>query len=654
MTTPKSSGSTQRILLGVLVGLIVVYALLVATTFRAPSPGAELSLDRLYRLAAEGKVVSATLLDEDAVVVGELCEAGLRAGQQPSCPGELEAFHATYPGSDVATQQLIERLGARAEVVIDPQAAKAVAKMLMTFVLPLMLLANLFALIFLSRGGDSSVAEIAGFGRMAKKRQRDEATVAGVSFADVAGQEQAVEELREVIDYLKNPSRFAAFGAIAPKGVLLFGPPGCGKTLLARAAAGESGVAFVSVSGTEFVESLVGVGAARVRDLFATVRDLSPAILFIDEVDAVGRRREGEGTSGGEREQTLNQLLVEMDGFEVASGVVMMAATNRPDILDPALLRPGRFDRQVTLDAPDIEGRRAILEVHAQPRNLSPEVDLDVVAKRTPGFTGADLANLMNEAVLLAIRSGADDALVSPVHLSEAIDRVLHGPHRGKLMTAEERTRIAVHEAGHALVAAGVGRAADLDRVSIVARGKGLGQSALSNGERVLRTGEELEAQLAVAMGGVAAEVVVFGGGSTTAEDDIAAATSLAREMAGLYGMVAGIGRVRLLTRYGGYLGQGASVDPSVSERTLADLDDHTRRLIDEAEARAKSILTDHRESLDHMAQCLQDQETVEGAVLEQFLLTVSTSPTNGKPTATRRRTTARSRVVKGDETVST
>jgi cell division protease FtsH len=627
-TSTKSPKRTLRILLGVLIGVIVVYGLLVRSTYNAPEPGVNLTLDRLDRLADSGQILSATLLDEDSVVVGVLCPAGVRggtAGSAPSCPGPTRGFHVAYPGSDVGTQQLIERLGTRATVSVDRQSDKAVAKLLMSFVLPLVLLATLFGIIMVSRSADSSMADIAGFGRLNKKRSRAQQVGTGVTFADVAGQDTAVVELREVIDYLKDPAKFDAVGAIAPKGVLLFGPPGCGKTLLARAVAGESGVPFVSVSGTEFVESLVGVGAARVRDLFTQVRELAPAIVFIDEIDAVGRRREGEGVSGGEREQTLNQLLVEMDGFEVAAGVVLVAATNRPDILDSALLRPGRFDRQITLEAPDLEGRRAILAVHAAKRNIAPDADFGLLARRTPGFTGADLASVMNEAVLLAIRDGSPAAQINTAHLSEAVQRVLHGPHRGKLMAPAERERIAVHEAGHALMASACGRGGDVVRVSVVARGRGVGATSIGLGDKVLLTGTDIKAQLTVAMGGMAAEKLVFGDTSTMPEDDISQATGLARQMVGIYGMSDTIGRVQLLNRFGGYLGgEGTSVDSSVSEQVLDTFATEVKALIDRAEATAAAVLSHTRTHLDAMARRLQDDETLEGATLEEYLAPVA------------------------------
>ncbi|MCA1656686.1 MAG: AAA family ATPase, partial [Actinobacteria bacterium] len=414
----------------------------------------------------------------------------------------LASFHAAYPRSDVATAQLITRLGQSAEVVVKHQSGKEVSRLIITFLLPLMILANLFGIIFVlaSSGGDSGLSEVAGFGRFARKGKRKKAAQEEVTFADVAGVGNVVTELQEVIDYLQDPGKFEAFAAVAPKGVLLFGPPGCGKTLLARAVAGESGVPFVTASGTEFVESLVGVGAARGRDLFSQVRELAPAILFIDEIDAVGRKREGEGVSGGEREQTLNQLLVEMDGFEVSSGVVLMGATNRPDILDAALLRQGRFDRHITLEAPDADGRAEILAVHSRSRPVSPEVDLSLIAKRTPGFTGADLASVINEAALLAVREGEQGGQISPRHVSEAVERVLHGPHRGKLMSPQERHRLAVHESGHAVVAAALGRGSELHRVSILAQAAGLAKTSITgDGDRILLTDADIEHRLTMA-----------------------------------------------------------------------------------------------------------------------------------------------------------
>ncbi|HUR22538.1 MAG TPA: ATP-dependent zinc metalloprotease FtsH [Acidimicrobiales bacterium] len=631
MKTKASSNKGLRLLLVTLLLLIVSFTLLLRSTYSASAPGKEVSFSELTRIAANGQITEATLLDEDARLIGTRCvpTSGARsAAPAPgavACNGRTEKFHADYPRSDVSTLSLIDNITrGGAKLTIDKQDGKAIAKLLITFIFPLAMLANLFGLIFLSRGGDSSLADIAGFGKLGRKQKRKAAPTTSVTFADVAGVDDAIVELQEVIEYLTEPAKFEAYSAAAPKGVLLFGSPGCGKTLLARAIAGESGVPFFSVSGTEFVESLVGVGAARVRDLFAQVREVAPAIVFIDEIDAVGRRREGEGMSGGEREQTLNQLLVEMDGFDVTAGIVLVGATNRPDILDPALMRPGRFDRHITLTPPDIHGRKAILEVHARNKPFAPDVDFDGLAKRTPGFTGADLANVINEAALMTIRANRGGQ-VENSHVSEAVQRVLHGPHRGNLMSAEERERIAYHESGHAMVAAAFGKGASLNRVSIVGRGRGLGQSTVSeDNDRVLLTAEEIEIQLAISMGGVAAEQLQYGKTSTTAEDDIEKATGLAKEMVGLYGMSPEIGRVRMLNKYSGYLGGSVSLE-AISEQTMQAFDEEVKRLIGTAEQRASIVLRDARDHLNKMAQVLLTDETLEDTALQSLLAPVKT-----------------------------
>jgi len=641
----KSGGQRLvRLLLIALVVGIVAFGSLAYYAYGTRTPGKDLSLDAVYSLAAKNQLQSVTLRDEDALIVGKAClspgpppppvRQDLLAELPPAavsllasvtarpgrCTDLTEVFHASYPASDVATQQVIEaiRITTGAELFVDKQQLKGVAKLLITFVFPLLLLADLFGLIFIA--GDSSLSDIAGFGRLGTKGKKGGGGDSTVTFADLAGADESVTELREVIDYLSNPKRFEAYGATPPKGVLLFGPPGCGKTLTARAVAGESGVPFFAVSGTEFVESLVGVGAARVRDLFRQVRAEAPAIVFIDEIDAVGRRRSGEGSSGGEREQTLNQLLVELDGFEKSSGIVMMGATNRPDMLDPALLRPGRFDRHITMVPPDIQGRREILELHAKGRPLAGDVDLAALAKRTPGFTGADLNSVINEGSLLALRDGPGTP-ISAKHLSEAIMRVLHGPQRrGQLLTPAERRRLAFHEAGHAVVTAALGRSGDGQRVSIVARGKGLAQSVLSEaGDRALLTASEMNMELTVAMSGVAAEVLALGESSTTVEDDIKRATALAREMVGRYGMSSQLGRVHLLTTTDDYLGADVVFD-QVSGNTMALFDAEVTRLITAAERYAGSLLVHYRQQLDIMVDALEQQETLEGRELSQYL----------------------------------
>ncbi len=667
---PKSETSSKRplrILMGSLVVLVVTFALLVQAAYRSEATGTELPLNRLQRLAAVGQVAEARFLDQEARVVGRYCPTGplslspTGTRDPATCGGLVESFQTSYPSSDASTSALIQSLGnvtttdpatgavttmPGAAVSVDAQTNKQVMRLLVTVVMPLLILANLFALIFMPKGGDSSMAEVVGFGRFNRRRQREKAAENAVTFADVAGAGHAVTELAEVIDYLKNPGRFEALGASAPRGVLLFGPPGTGKTLLARAVAGESGVPFVSVSGTEFVESLVGVGAARVRDLFSQVRDLAPAICFVDEIDALGRKREGEGSSGGEREQTLNQLLVEMDGFDAASGLVVIAATNRPDILDPALMRPGRFDRHITLEPPDLAGRRDILAVHARKRPMAADVDLDHVATRTPGFTGADLASVLNEAALLTVRQGVAESGIGAAQISEAIQRVLHGPHRGTILTPEERRRIAVHEAGHALVAAALGHGSEVHRVSLVARGRTAGTTAVGSGDRVLHTAEELTDRLTMAVAGVAAEVATLGSISTTAEDDVARASAVARQMVGLYGMSERIGRMGVLTRQAGYLGEDGVALDTVGSATVATFDAEVGRLIAAAEARAKEILAANAAVLEAMVERLQTEETLEGDELVRALAPVAPAPkaeTNGHahtPTAATARPT--------------
>jgi len=664
MSAGSKGGGALRVLLLTLLILIIGFALVIQYAYQTPSQGKEVNLSDVTASADQGRIIETKLLDEDALITGTTCDtpvakpvsvqpgatgptAPVAAPVATACAGKKEAFHASYPRSDVSTQQLIDRVSASgAKLKIDKQTSKAVAKLIVTFLFPLVILANLFGIIFLSRSGESSIADIVGFGKMGKNRDRKKrSSSTGVSFANVAGAEEAVTELKEVTDYLTDPKKYQEYGASAPKGVILFGPPGCGKTLLARSVAGESGVPFFSISGAEFVESLVGVGAARVRDLFRQVREAAPAIVFIDEIDAVGRRREGEGATGGEREQTVNQLLVEMDGFEVSSGIVVMAATNRPDILDPALLRPGRFDRHITVEAPDIHGRVKILQLHSKGKPISNEVDLETLARRTPGFTGADLANVINEAALLAIREGSGTE-INQTHLSEAVQRVLHGPQRrGRIMTAEERKRIAFHESGHTLVAAALGRHSEGQRVSIVARGKGLGQSIVSDeNERVLLTKSEMETELAIALSGIAAEELMFHESSTTAEDDIEKASGLAREMAGRYGMSEQIGRMQLLSAGNGYLGGDASVVDSVSGHTMQELDSEVKAMLIAAEQKATELLTLHQEHLERIADALEEEETLEAANLARLLNPVRpevyqmfAGETNGKTKTTRR-----------------
>ncbi|MEX1195830.1 MAG: ATP-dependent zinc metalloprotease FtsH [Dehalococcoidia bacterium] len=439
-----------------------------------------------------------------------------------------------------------------------------------------------------------------------------------VTFLDVAGVEEAKDELKEVVEFLKYPEKFAALGARIPKGVLLVGPPGTGKTLLAKAVAGEAGVPFFSISGSEFVEMFVGVGASRVRDLFDQAKRNSPCIVFVDEIDAVGRHRgAGLGGSHDEREQTLNQILVEMDGFDTNTNVIVVAATNRPDILDPALLRPGRFDRQVVLDRPDIKGRAAILNVHAKGKPLDSSVNLETVAKQTPGFSGADLANLVNEGAILAARRGKKK--VTMAELDEAVDRVIAGPERrSRVISKKEREIIAYHEAGHALVGYLLPNADPPYKISIVSRGMAGGFTRfLPEEDRHLYSRSQFQDMLAALMGGLVAEEMVFGESTTGPSDDLQKATSLARQMVTQWGMSERLGprtfgRKEELV----FLGREISETRNYSEKVAEEIDEEVRQIIDKAYHTAKKLLNEHREKVDSIVATLLEHETIEGEIL--------------------------------------
>ncbi len=436
------------------------------------------------------------------------------------------------------------------------------------------------------------------------------------TFSDVAGCQEAIEELGEIKEFLQEPAKFQAVGAKIPKGVLLYGPPGTGKTLLARAVAGEAGVPFYSISGSDFVEMFVGVGASRVRDLFEQAKENAPAIVFIDEIDAVGRHR-GAGMGGGhdEREQTLNQLLVEMDGFDVRGGVILIAATNRPDILDPALLRPGRFDRQIGVEAPDLSGRHMILQVHSRGKPMAPDVDLLSVARRTPGFTGADLANVLNEAALLTARS--NQKLIDDAALDEAIDRVIAGPQkRTRLMSEKEKLITAYHEGGHALVAAALPGTDPVHKVTILPRGRALGYTmVLPDEDKYSQTRSEMLDKLAYMLGGRAAEEMVFHDPTTGAGNDIDKATSLARAMVTQYGMTERLGAIKLGEPQGEpFLGRDMGHTRNYSEDVAAVVDEETKRLLSEAHQEAFDILEENRDVLDTLVTELLEKETLDKA----------------------------------------
>ncbi|MES2201616.1 MAG: ATP-dependent zinc metalloprotease FtsH [candidate division FCPU426 bacterium] len=455
-----------------------------------------------------------------------------------------------------------------------------------------------------------------------------------VTFADVAGVDEAKEELTEIIDFLKDPGKYQKLGGKIPKGVLLLGPPGTGKTLLARAVAGEAGRPFFSISGSDFVEMFVGVGASRVRDLFDQGKKNAPCIIFIDEIDAVGRHR-GAGLGGGhdEREQTLNAMLVEMDGFEANTGVILMAATNRPDVLDPALIRPGRFDRQVTVDRPDLGGREAILKVHSKNVILGPDIDMRVIAHRTSGFSGADLANLVNEGALLAARRGKK--AVTMDDLTEAIDRIFAGPQRrSRIMTEKEKKSTAYHEAGHALVGRMQPHSDPIQKISIIPRGYAmLGYTMSSPKEdRFTRNQDELEADLAMTMGGRAAEKITFAELSTGASNDLEQATKLARNMVTKFGMSSKVGSVSFSGGQEVFIGRDWGKERNYSEKTAETIDSEVRRLVEEAEKKALTLLHRHRKTLDKLAKILLEKEVVEGYELDELLgLKPKESPKPGK-----------------------
>jgi cell division protease FtsH len=531
-----------------------------------------------------------------------------------------------YPHADAYTNQILNDLQKNhVPTTIDQQSGKPTLRLVVQFLLPILILATLFA--FFALMARESGGMIAAFSKWSGRKQK--AGSGTFTFADVAGAPEALIELRELIDYLENPMRYAELGARAPKGVLLTGPPGTGKTLLARAVAGEAKANFFSLSGSEFVESLVGVGAARVRDLFSQARDAAPAIIFIDELDAVGRQRgAGMGQGHDEREQTLNQMLVEMDGFGAESGVVVMAATNRPDILDNALLRPGRFDRQVVVELPDVHGRAEILGLHASKAPISRSANLMRIAHQTPGMSGADLANVINEASLLAVRAGKAD--VEQAELEEAIDRVLMGPARkSHLLTPDELWRIAVHESGHAIVAKSIGFEVALQKLSVVARGRGRGGATIySSGDKIMLTELELMKQLITMLGGAAAESYAFGMLSTGIEDDIDQATKIAHAMVASYGMSPAIGPVAIGEKEGEvFIGRDLANMGNVAAAALELVDTETRRLVTEAEETAKQVLALNSTVLEDLANSLVRTETLSGPALEVYMEAVQRWP---------------------------
>ncbi len=489
---------------------------------------------------------------------------------------------------------------------------------LLTYVLPFLLFIGFW--IFLMNQVQGGGSKVMSFGKSRAKRMSVDSPK--ITFRDVAGVDEAVEELHEIKEFLENPKKFQALGARIPKGVLLYGPPGTGKTLLARAVAGEAGVPFFSISGSDFVEMFVGVGASRVRDLFEQAKQNSPCIIFMDEIDAVGRHR-GAGLGGGhdEREQTLNQLLVEMDGFEMKDNIILIAATNRPDILDPALLRPGRFDRQIVVDRPDRLGRKKILEVHTRGKPLAREIDVDALAGQTPGFTGADLSNLVNEAALLSARNGKRE--ITQVELEEGIMRVIAGPEKKtRVMSDKERKITAYHEMGHAIVGHFLPNSDPIHKISVISRGQALGYTISLPGEdKFLTTRAELQDTLAMTLGGRAAEEICFGEITTGASNDLEKVTATSKQMVMRFGMSEKLGP-RVFGHDHGmpFLGREFSAEPDYSDEIAREIDDEIRRIVEAAHVQARDILTEKRASLEKLSEILIKRETIEKEQFEALL----------------------------------
>ncbi|HEX6872654.1 MAG TPA: ATP-dependent zinc metalloprotease FtsH [Micromonosporaceae bacterium] len=586
--------------------LVIVGAIALSSVFTGGQEYTKVDTSVALAQLRDGNVKKAVIEDREQNLTLDLREAITVKGQQ------TDHVNAQLPAQSIGSVWTeidgLERTGRVDEA--DVKVTKD--SVLLSFLINLLPIAVLVILLLLfmsqMQGGGSRVLN---FGKSKAKLVAKDTPK--TTFADVAGADEAVQELHEIKDFLQNPAKYQALGAKIPKGVLLYGPPGTGKTLLARAVAGEAGVPFYSISGSDFVEMFVGVGASRVRDLFEQAKANAPAIVFVDEIDAVGRHR-GAGLGGGhdEREQTLNQLLVEMDGFDTKGGVILIAATNRPDILDPALLRPGRFDRQIAVDAPDMEGRKAILRVHAKGKPFSPDVDLDSVARRTPGFSGADLANVINEAALLTARN--DKRAITNDFLEESIDRVIAGPERRtRAMSDKEKKITAYHEAGHALVAWAMPQLAPVHKVTILPRGRSLGHTlVLPTEDKYTQTRGEMIDTLAYALGGRAAEELVFHEPTTGAGNDIEKASAVARAMVTQYGMSAKLGAVKYGTSQDEpFLGRTMGHTKDYSDAIAAEIDAEVRALIELAHDEAWEILVEYRDVLDSIVLELIEKETV-------------------------------------------
>ncbi|HET6351247.1 MAG TPA: ATP-dependent zinc metalloprotease FtsH [Coriobacteriia bacterium] len=592
------------VLLGVLVWVVI-------TNLSDAAPKiADIKTSEFVSAAKTDRVADVTYLLYDGSMKGSYW-ATPQAKAAKEKPVE---FKSTWSGDDSFTEFAQKE---DLNYQIDNSVPMQWGSILLNIIPILLIVVVMFFFLNQMQGGNS---KIMNFGKAkAKRMTRDQPRI---TFKDVAGADEAIEELQEIKEFLANPGKFQALGAKIPKGVLLVGPPGTGKTLLARAVAGEAAVPFFSISGSDFVEMFVGVGASRVRDLFEQAKAANPCIIFMDEIDAVGRQR-GAGLGGGhdEREQTLNQLLVEMDGFDIKDNVILIAATNRPDILDPALLRPGRFDRQITVDRPDLKGRLGILKVHSRGKPLADDIDLETLARRTPGFTGADLANLVNEAALLAARHGKKR--IDMQELDESIERVISGPERkSRIISDEEKRVIAFHEAGHALVGHVLPNTDPIHKISIIARGQALGYTlALPTEDKFLTSRAQMLDQIAMMLGGRVAEEISIGDITTGASNDIERATKLAKQMVMRFGMSEKLGPQTFgEANHEVFLGRDFSANADYSQEIAYEIDKEISRLIDEAYEKARSIVTERKQQLDLMADVLIERETVDREELQALL----------------------------------
>lgn len=579
--------------------LAVIVSAFLLPNVMGGSKGEPTSYGQFVSNLRDGEIANATFDNSNGQISGET-----KDGHKFTTTGPIQ-----LPDADA---QLFTEKGVK---FTTPQTS--IWEALLPLLLPVALLVVFF--VWMQRRASSQMGGIMSIGRSKAKTYSTERP--GTTFADVAGYEGVKQEVTEVVDFLKHPEKFGEIGARIPKGVLLVGPPGTGKTLIARAVAGEAGVPFLSVTGSDFMEMFVGVGASRVRDLFQTARKMGRAIIFIDEVDSIGRKR-GAGLGGGhdEREQTLNQMLSEMDGFEVTTGIVMMAATNRPDILDPALLRPGRFDRQVVVPLPELDDRRKILDVHCRHKRIAGDVDLDVVARGTPGMSGADLSNLVNEAALFAVRGGAEE--ITATHFDMARDRVLMGQRRESMaLTSAEKEAIAYHEAGHAVCAAVLPTADPLHKVTIIPSGMALGVTMqLPEEDRHIYRQDYIEESLVVRMGGRMAEELVFGVASTGANNDLVGATEMARKMVREWGMSDRVGPMAWGQQGQVFLGEDLMHTRDYSDDTARVIDEEVERILREQEQRCREILTENRKGLDLVARALLEHETIDGNEVSRLI----------------------------------